>query len=110
MIDRHLNFGRRHIRRFLSSIGGYEKVLDIGAGGGDDLLAARDVNPRAALFGLEAYPEYARALREKGISVQGVDIEREAFPFPESTFDVVMANQILEHTKELFWIFDQISR
>jgi SAM-dependent methyltransferase len=110
MIDRHLNFGRNHIRRFLSSIGDFETVLDIGAGGGHDLLAAREVNPRAALVGLEAYPVYAQALREKGFEVHGVNIERDVFPFKEKTFDVVMANQILEHTKELFWIFDQISR
>ncbi len=32
------------------------------------------------------------------------------FPFAPASLDVVMANQILEHTKELFWIMDQVSR
>jgi SAM-dependent methyltransferase len=110
MIDRTLNYGRHHIRRFLSSSGNCQKVLDLGAGRGEDLLCARDVNPNAALYGLEAHPANVQLLRSKGVDVKSVDIEREKFPFAPESLDVVMANQILEHTKEIFWIFDQISR
>src|SRR5258708_21114299 len=110
MIDRSLNYGRMHVRRFLSSMGPFDRALDIGPGFGNDLLCAREVNPVASLYGLEAHPDYARALQEKGIQVTGANIERDVFPYEDNFFDVVMANQILEHTKELFWIFDQISR
>jgi SAM-dependent methyltransferase len=110
MIDRSLNYGRHQIQRFLKSIGGFENILDVGAGQGYDLLCAREVNPRASLSGLEANPAYGETLKGKGIQVQSVDIEHDVFPFEDDAFDVVMANQILEHTKELFWIFDQISR
>ena len=32
MIDRHLNYGRHVLKRFLSSNGGFQTALDIGAG------------------------------------------------------------------------------
>jgi len=39
-----------------------------------------------------------------------LDIERGVFPFANESIDVVVANQILEHTKEIFWIFHEITR
>lgn len=110
MVDRSLNYGRPVIRRFLRSIGRYETVLDIGAGHGDDLLCAREVNPDARCYALESFAPNVTELRSKGIEVFEADIERDRFPFEAGALEVVMANQILEHTKELFWIFDQISR
>jgi len=110
MIDRTLNYGRHHVERFLRGAAPYRKVLDIGAGHGDDLLMARSVHPSAQLIGVEPYAPYVKELEQKGIEVHSLNIERDRFPFAEGELDVIMANQILEHTKEVFWIFDQISR
>jgi SAM-dependent methyltransferase len=33
-----------------------------------------------------------------------------SFPFDDGSFDIIIANQILEHTIELFWIFHEITR
>ena len=110
MIDRTLNYGRHVLKRFLASGGDFQTVLDIGAGRGDDLATVREVNPAAALFAVECYPPNVQILKEKGITVHGVNIEKDAFPFQPETFDIVMGNQILEHTKEVFWILDQASR
>jgi len=110
MIDRTENYGRHWIQRFLKSALPFQKVLDIGAGHGDDLLIARSINPQAALIGLEAYPPYVSELQGKGIEVYSINIERDRFPFPDGSLDIIMGNQILEHTKEVFWILDQISR
>lgn len=110
MIDRTLNYGRDTIGRFLAAAECCRNVLDIGAGHGDDLLCARAVHPDARLTGLEVYSAYVEELKAKGIEVCSINIERDRFPFEDGAFDVVMANQILEHTKELFWILDQVSR
>lgn len=109
-IDRTLNYGRHHIYNFLNAAAPYRAVLDVGAGGGYDLALAREVQPDAHLYALEAHRESARYLSKKGITVHALDIERESFPFAAQSMDVVIANQILEHTKELFWIFHQISQ
>ncbi len=110
MIDRSLNYGRHQIERYLRLAGAYSTVLDIGAGQGDDLQIARGLNPKAHVHAVEVYPEYARMLSEKEIRVHGLNIERDRLPFPDGAVDVVIANQVLEHVKELFWIFHEISR
>lgn len=68
------------------------------------------MQPDAQLHAIEVFRESAEYLAEQGIEVHNLDIERDSFPFPNGAMDVVLANQILEHTKELFWIFHEISR
>lgn len=110
MIDRNLSYGRTVIRRFLQEAAPFESVLDIGAGQGFDLQSARYVMPSAALTALEVHPPYIRILESKGIRTVRFDLESDAFPFADDSLDVVIANQILEHVKEIFWIFHQVSR
>src|SRR5919199_2568882 len=110
MIDRQLNYGRHHIQRFLANAMPYHAVLDIGAGRGNDLALAREVQPDAQLHAIEVNRELAQHLAEQGVDVYNLNIERDPFPFPDGLMDVVLANQILEHTKELFWIFHEVSR
>ena len=85
-------------------------ILDVGAGGGGDLLCARSYNPSCELHAIEVYPPYQQTLERSGIIVHPVDIERERFPFPNESVDVVIANQVLEHLKEIFWVFHEATR
>lgn len=110
MIDKSLNYGRHHIKRFLEDAKPYNVVLDMGAGYGQDLQSARAVQPNAELWALEVYAPYRESLESQGIKTVAFDLEREAFPFADETLDIVIGNQIIEHVKEVFWIFDQISR
>ena len=110
MIDRSLNYGRHLMRRFLEDAKPYRRVLDLGAGQGDDLLAARAIEPGAELLAVEAYPPNVALLESLGVAVGRLDIERDRLPAPDGGIDVVIANQILEHTKEVFWILHEITR
>jgi Methylase involved in ubiquinone/menaquinone biosynthesis len=110
MIDRQLNYGRHLIQEFLQASMTYKSVLDIGAGYGDDLQIARQINPSTELFALENCDTFIKKLINKQIKVYPVNIEHDIFPFSDQSVDTVIANQILEHTKELFWIFHEISR
>ncbi|HET6521155.1 MAG TPA: methionine biosynthesis protein MetW [Geminicoccaceae bacterium] len=110
MIDRRENYGRHLIRRFLADARPYRRVLDIGAGGGDDLLAARAIEPAAALQAVEVHPPNVALLESHGVAVSRLDIERDRLPAQDGGIDVVIANQILEHTKEVFWILHEITR
>jgi SAM-dependent methyltransferase len=110
MIERSLNYGRPIVRRFLEAARPYRQVLDLGAGKGVDLLTARAVQPDCALHAVEAWPPNVALLEEQGIGVVGLDLERDALPFADRSIEVVIANQILEHTKEVFWIWHEIAR
>ena len=110
MIDRSLNYGRHHIMRYLRLAQPFRNVLDIGAGSGADLAICRLVNPHARLHAVEVYADYAEALSRDAIEVCRLNIENEPLPCPDGTVDVVIANQVLEHTKEIFWIAHEVTR
>jgi SAM-dependent methyltransferase len=38
------------------------------------------------------------------------NIERDSLPLADGSADLIIANQVLEHTKEIFWIFHEVSR
>lgn len=110
MIDRTLNYGRHVLERFLMNRGFANSALDIGAGHGDDLATVAALYPSARLHAIECYPPYIQELKGRGVDVAPIDIERDTFPYEAQSLDVIVANQILEHTKEIFWILDQCSR
>lgn len=110
MINRTLNYGRQHISRFCNLSMPFNSVMDLGAGGGDDLKLAQVANPDAKLMAVEAYAPYVEKLHSLGVEVFPNNIERDVLPVDDGQCDVIIANQILEHTKEVFWIFHEISR
>lgn len=110
MIDRSLNYGRDSIRRFLADLVPYRVIIDLGAGHGDDLGIAHTVCPAARLIAIENHPPYATALQAAGAECHSLDIERDRLPLPDESADAVIANQVLEHTKDIFWIFHEATR
>jgi SAM-dependent methyltransferase len=110
MIDRSLNYGRQHVAAFLRSSGHANVIVDIGAGHGADLALARSCSPAAQLHAVECWPPYVDELTAQGVTVHALNIERETLPFENGSVDVVIANQVLEHTKEIFWIFHEVTR
>ena len=110
MIDRTLNYGRHLIQKFLVDAMPFQNALDLGPGAGNDLLLARKVNPSVELYGIEASKEYIQNLKDLNINLYNLNIEKENLPFPNESIDVILMNQILEHTKEVFWIFHEVTR
>jgi SAM-dependent methyltransferase len=113
----HLNWGRDTVTalaaKYLTKTDSTPlEVLDVGPGEGFDLMNIRSrLQPvLVKLYGVECYDPYIEILRGKGVEVAKIDIEHDRFPFPDKTFDLVIANQIVEHTKEIFWIFSEVSR
>ncbi len=110
IIDKQLNYGRHVVRAFLRRSLPFERVMDIGAGEGMDLSIASSVSPSAKLYAVEVFPQNVNKLKKQGVSVFPIDIEKESFPLDDGFVDVIIANQILEHTKEIFWIFHEVTR
>jgi SAM-dependent methyltransferase len=112
VIDRSLNYGRHLVENYLQtlSVTSIDAALDIGAGHGDDLLLVRKHFPSAKLHAFEVHPPYQDQLTKHNIDVHSINIEHDVFPFPNQSVDVIIANQILEHVKEIFWIFHEASR
>lgn len=111
MVDKSLNYGRNLIQKFLeASMPSAGVVVDLGAGHGDDLEIARRISNNAKLHAVECWPPYVQELESNGVTVLPLNIERDKLPFENESVDVVIANQVLEHAKEIFWIFHEVSR
>ena len=110
LVDPELNYGREAMQRFLRSIGSAQTVLDLGAGSGGDLATARRVLGPAKLIGVDVRPVPPRGLVDVADEIHQLDVERDALPVADGSVDVVIANQVLEHTKELFWILHEVTR
>jgi SAM-dependent methyltransferase len=62
------------------------------------------------LYGIESHEPYIEQVKDSGITVFRNNMEYDAIPVDEGYFHIVVANQVIEHIKEIFWVFGEISR
>lgn len=111
-----LNYGRSHITEWCNAYIRSQNrnaytVLDIGCGRGKDLQNIRNAaSNQVALYGIEIHEPAIRICEESKITVFPIDIEKTAIPVGDHFFDILILNQVLEHTKEIFFVFSEISR
>lgn len=79
------------------------KALDLGSGTGSMLLALRDIQPTAELYGLEVNDKMVETSRRKTAGkniniIQGSLAER--LPFEDSSVDVVASTLVFHHLSE----------
>jgi SAM-dependent methyltransferase len=93
-----------------------ERVLDLGSGGGIDvLLSARRVGPAGKAYGLDMTDEMlalarANATRAGASNVEFLKGEIEAIPLPEATIDVVISNCVINLSTDKSAVFAQTYR
>jgi SAM-dependent methyltransferase len=107
----HLETYAPHVvEDFVGSISDIRLAVDLGAGSGRDLGIVRRLHPNATLMAVEGGAEYANGLAGKADEIRISNIERDRLPVGDGEADLIIANQVLEHTKEVFWIFHEVSR
>ena len=109
-VDHNEGYGPHIIQQYLQQLPTVKVAVDIGAGNGRDIGFIRNRFPQADLYAIECMPDYITNLERQGIKTYAIDIEAEALPFHNESVDLVICNQILEHTKELFHILHEINR
>lgn len=110
LIDPMESYGRHILSNVLNLKLDITTALDIGCGHGNDLILVKNHYPKAELFGIDFHSNHSSFLLKKGIQLYEKNIETDPFPFKNEQLDFVIANQILEHCKEIFWINHQIFR
>ncbi|MCP4755882.1 MAG: class I SAM-dependent methyltransferase [Proteobacteria bacterium] len=109
-IDHDLTYGSHVLEAYLSRIGNYSNIVDIGAGGGRDLGIAKKINPEVKTIAIEAALHYSKNLKGKIDELHILNIESDRFPFDNKSINIFMANQVFEHIKEIFWVFHEVAR
>jgi arsenite methyltransferase len=85
----------------VAELGDGERVLDLGSGGGIDvLLSARRVGPTGFAFGLDMTDEMLALARSNAIKAGATNVEFlkghiEAIPLPDAAVDVVISNCVI---------------
>lgn len=93
-----------------------ETVLDLGSGGGIDvLLAARRVGPTGFAYGLDMTPEMLNLARQNAREAQANNVEFlegyiEAIPLPDHSVDVVISNCVINLSTDKPAVFSEIHR
>ena len=112
-----LNYGREIILYWIENyIRKYEKskknfkILDIGCGWGQDLTGLLEISKNIELYGIEIDDEKIAACQQKNITIYKINCEKDRIPVNDNFFDIIIINQVLEHTKEIFFICSEISR
>lgn len=109
MICRSDNYGRHLVKSFARQANP-SRVLDLGAGYGDDLDNIRRVLTNVETFGVDVSPQQQAELQKRGHSVVAINIESQPLPFDDDSVSLVVANQVFEHIKEVFWVCHEITR
>jgi SAM-dependent methyltransferase len=73
-------------------------LLDLGTHRGDFTLRVADRLDSARAVGIELIERHAAVARQRGVDVTVGDLD-EGLPFDSESFDVVHANQVLEHVR-----------
>jgi len=100
----------------LAEFGSGETVLDLGSGGGIDvLLSARRVGPRGKAYGLDMTDEMLALARDnqRKAGVDNVEFlkgEIEAIPLPDNSVDVIISNCVINLSADKDRVFAEAFR
>jgi SAM-dependent methyltransferase len=99
---------RRAILDALPS-GSSGSLLDLGTHRGDFTARLADHLRAERVAGVELIERHAVIARSRGFDVEVADLDQ-AMPFPSASFDVVTANQVIEHVRRTDVLLREIRR
>lgn len=104
---------RRAIRSLLGPIasanGSETHLLDVGCWDGLETLHYSELL-HARPHGIEIFPEPAVEAERNGLDVARIDLESGRFPWADGSMDVVIANQVFEHLKNIWLPMSEMFR
>jgi SAM-dependent methyltransferase len=109
IVDHRESYGRHILAKIVRGLD-IDTCIDIGCGHGDDLMVVRSHNPRVRCVGVDLRDCDQGRFSRQGIEYICLNVENQPLPFESDSVDLIIANQVLEHVKEVFWINHEIFR
>lgn len=85
-------------------------LLDIGCWDGTATIEYARATEGARTYGIEVFQDPASRATQRGVSVAVMDLERDRFPWPDQSMDLVVCNQVFEHLKNVWLPMSEIAR
>ena len=85
------------------------RLLDLGCDNGDWTIALAEKIGTRHIAGIEIIAQAVQESLDKGIDCRKADL-CEIFPFEENSFDIVHANQVIEHVTNIDHFIQEIYR
>jgi 2-polyprenyl-3-methyl-5-hydroxy-6-metoxy-1,4-benzoquinol methylase len=82
-------------------------ILDVGCADGG---ICAPFAGRADLHGLDVNDDFRKAALANGMKAQRIDFERDRFPHPDRTVDLVVCGETIEHVVNTDWFMSEINR
>jgi SAM-dependent methyltransferase len=113
MCSRVLEEVHRSILDLLRQIASTDRVsalLDVGCWDGSNTIEYARAADRVHPYGVEVFADPASQAAERGVSIAVMDLERDRFPWPDQSMDIVVCNQVFEHLKNVWLPMSEIAR
>jgi ubiquinone/menaquinone biosynthesis C-methylase UbiE len=108
MYQKAANYNRKNIVSLLE-MDADASYLDLGCNTGSFTLTMAKKIHTTNILGVELIDEIAHQARSRNIGVETFDLN-ETFPFHDNTFDVITANQVIEHLSSIDTFVAEIFR
>lgn len=109
-VDVDEQYGRHVVAEMVGRLDTVRLAGDLGVGQGHDLTLVAERFPSARLVGIDCSEALRNELSRLGVELECLDLERDSLPFGDESVDLLIANQVLEHVKELFWLAHEVAR
>lgn len=100
MNDRAVNLRKGMIFSLLEKAGPQAKMLDLGCDDGTWSLALKEKTGAGEIYGVDVVDQRIEEAENKGVKAVKADLNHN-FPFRDNFFDVVHADQVIEHITAL---------
>jgi SAM-dependent methyltransferase len=109
--DRAAEMNRQNILALVRSAadGKPKRILDLGCDDGSWTMELGRAIGMPDVYGIELVPEAARSAIERGVGVLIADLNR-ALPLSSHAFDLVHANQVIEHVSDIDLFVSEVRR
>ena len=98
----------RRVEKASKVLKGGSRLLDIGCGNGELLLAVQ--KRYHEVYGIDIAEAALNSARKHEINVQAVDLNREDLPFPDQYFDTLTILSTLQYFQDLYFVLGECNR
>lgn len=96
----------KKIARWIKEEGEQKVILDLGCANG---LVTRQFTKNNKVYGLDSAENFVQMARKNGLKAQHANLE-EKFPFSDKKFDLIVANEIIEHIYNTDFFLSECNR